>query len=380
MRYMLFQTETNNIQIGIHIADVSSYIPADSLLDKELKKRCESVYLPTDVNKQTQVNMLPPKLVEKCSLIMSTVKRSFTVVITLNDNKIVDVKFVRTLINVKKNLSYDEAEHMIDNELKLMYEIGKIFNKSSSYDIHEMVAAYMILANSLVAEHLPNHALVRKHKGQRQELEIDTTEVDPKLITYANLLMTEAAEYQIGKQNAEHAGLAKKVYTTFTSPIRRYADIIIHRMLADSTYKIDETYVSNLNTVHKNYNKNERNSIIIYKMFNLVKNNEVHEFDGHVVMINNETKKIRVLIDTDILNNFDLETRIIDKKLDHLVEYELNDNKISIKGNNNIVQFYLFQKIRLKLVFVMKYKKKVIAKIINQDINKLFLNQNDVSL
>src|SRR5437868_1122053 len=57
-------------EIGVHISDVSSYIEESSLLDDELKLRGETVYL-TDISsskKQIQINMLPPKLTEICSL------------------------------------------------------------------------------------------------------------------------------------------------------------------------------------------------------------------------------------------------------------------------------------------------------------------------
>lgn len=374
--HVIHNNNNNNIQIGIHIADVSSYIPIDSPLDKEIRNRCESIYLSLDHDKQLHVPMLPKQLVQQCSLTSKVKKRCFSVLINLNMNKIISTEFVRSTIIVKENLSYNDAENLVNNELKLMYNIGKLFINDENYDTHKMVESYMILANCLVAEKLPpKEALLRSHKGQQNI--IINNDINPELVKYANLLMTEAAEYCIGiSDESTHVGLNKKIYTHFTSPIRRFCDVIVHRMLFD-TYKTDDETVDHINLMHKKYNICERKSVIIYKLFNLVNKNNIIQVIGHIVNIDIINHKIRILIDTDILKKFDVEARIIDKKLDHLVKYEYEDNKMIVYNDNHLVEFKLFDQIIIKLCLVLKNKKKIITQIIDPDITKLFASTND---
>ncbi|XP_071345827.1 DIS3-like exonuclease 1 isoform X2 [Trachinotus anak] len=136
-------------------------------------------------------------------------------------------------------------------------------------EVHETVAECMIYANHWVArkiqEAFPHQALLRHHPPARQEFfsqlvesarakgfTIDTRSnkaladsldraVDPQDPLVNRLLrmmttqaMSEALYFSTGAQSLDqfyHYGLALDRYTHFTSPIRRYADIVVHRLL-----------------------------------------------------------------------------------------------------------------------------------------------------
>lgn len=145
-----------------------------------------------------------------------------------------------------------------------------------TYETNQLVEEFMLLANVVVAQHIaksfPNCALLRRHPtpsvdmfepllkiARALNVEIDVSsnkqlsrslqkveekfeaENDPFKATLFRIsttrCMTQALYFSAGEASQEeyfHYGLASNIYTHFTSPIRRYADIIVHRMLSHS--------------------------------------------------------------------------------------------------------------------------------------------------
>ena len=102
-----------NYEIGIHIADVSYYLEAQSPLDKEAYKRGTSVYLVDKV-----VPMLPEQLSnDLCSLNPSQNKLCFSVVLEISKKlEIIKHWIGRTVINSNHRFTYEEAQKIIQGE------------------------------------------------------------------------------------------------------------------------------------------------------------------------------------------------------------------------------------------------------------------------
>jgi len=374
------------IEIGIHIADVSSFIPRNSDLDKELSKRCESIYL-----KNQQINMLPNKLVEFFSLTNGVEKNAFSLIINTNDTiDIIDFKIRHTKILVKKNLSYTEAENLVETDLKLMFETGellykKIFktNNLLNFDTHMMVEAYMILANSLIAEyiskHNPTNVLLRCQNDSDNKYIYDKDIKDTKKILLykkANNLLMSKASYSIGvSEKSTHMGLDIKLYTHFTSPIRRYADIINHRMTNDILENIQNKYninIDQLNNIHtlNNYCEKLSNQLdltyLIHEKFN-------DSYDTYGYVIGFDENKINIHINNKI-TNIDLTTNLYSNELKHLISVENKNNKLILTNNilNKKIEINLFQKIKLILISNIFSSKKLLIKIYYPNIRLLF--------
>lgn len=157
-------------------------------------------------------------------------------------------------------------------ELNEQQEIENLVPKQT-LEIHETIAECMIFANHWVArkisEVFPSCALLRHHPLPRQEqfgdlvlsakaknFEIDTSSnkalaesldrcIDPDDPVYNKILrslatkaMSNALYFSTGSLSEDqyfHYGLGLDLYTHFTSPIRRYADVIVHRLLMAAT-------------------------------------------------------------------------------------------------------------------------------------------------
>lgn len=153
------------------------------------------------------------------------------------------------------NLEFPEVKVRLDKNGKPTH-IEKIY-----YDIsHQLIEEFMLAANEAVAKHicqLQVPCIYRIHEdpdldklrdfrdyaqsfgykvgdvAHRQELQKLLKQVEGKPEEYAiNLnLLRSLKQARYSPNPAGHYGLAKKFYTHFTSPIRRYADLVVHRTL-----------------------------------------------------------------------------------------------------------------------------------------------------
>jgi len=361
----------NEYEIGIHISDVSSYIPIDSLLDDELTHRCESLYL-----KDCQIDMLPDFLLRECSLTIGKEKRVMSIIIILTEEyKIKNIRFEHYMINVKQNLSYEKAQYLINNksdqDLCLMYELGKqmIKNKTipfetKEYDTHTMVEVYMILANIIVARQ-QNNKIFRSNNGPQKELY--KNDENNEMIKKANMLLMSKASYTIEKNC--HVGVGD-IYTHYTSPIRRYIDILVHRNLSNIVTENVENKIVHINMIKNIYKKCENLSNMIDKIYELnIKNGDILIATGYVIYF--DDKKVKIYVE-----GYDMivTSMLYSEKLMHLVETEINNDTIILKKEKSSIQIKMkmFDKIKIQIAFTIFMKKKLSVIILEPNIRDLF--------
>jgi exoribonuclease R len=356
-------------EIGIHIADVSSFIMEGTNLDDELKSRIETIY---DYKKKP-IHMIPEELsVEHISLREGSIKRAFSVILKLNSNfEITNIEFKKTLIKVEKNLTYDEAQEMITNNINIkgLYEIGielkkqiaKAFPECENYDTHQMVAVYMIFANKLAGEKIqavsPENVILRVHAGQNKDNKdsyefVNLGEINSILIQKNMVSLTEQARYQIGIQNCGHRGLDLEFYTHMTSPIRRYADIIIHRqlwkiILGENIPRPDVETVFCMNFYKKLYKQMER-YMRVSEIVSII-GTSCQETDAYITSINEDRESIRIFVPQFDL---DYDLNLIHNKLKNILKVSIQNNTVKIQNIHEKTEtiYQLFQKIRIKFV------------------------------
>jgi len=284
-------------RLGVHIADVAAYVKPDSTMDREARRRGNSVYLPDRV-----IPMLPERLSNGvCSLKPGVDRLTHSVFIEYDRNgRIKGTRFARSVIRSARRLTYKEAyailkspaHDQLSERLHGAWKLAVLLRRKrfqhGSLDLdfpeikvrvdengrpvrleriendesHQLIEEFMLAANEAVASELKKRTIptiYRVHENPDPE----------KLAEYRELILshnyragdlTHRAELQrflasikgkpeeqalkIGllkslkrarylTQPLGHFGLAKSNYLHFTSPIRRYADLIVHRALGE---------------------------------------------------------------------------------------------------------------------------------------------------
>lgn len=294
----LTKDRDGNWRLGVHIADVSAFIPMHSPLDEEARRRGNSVYLPGKV-----IPMLPEVLSNGiCSLQPGQKRFAKSVYITYNaEGKVLQTEFDNTIIRSAARLTYEEADRILRGratgfpgevvallkdmetlakaiearrrkagmihldlpETELIYDAsGQVIDARPADDSypHTIIEMFMVEANEAVAGLLDRFRIpflrrihpapdaqsaknlsrfiklfrmkvprvLDRHAIQDLLESVKGTPLSYAINTYV-LRSLPKAEYS--PLNIGHYALASTHYCHFTSPIRRYADLLVHRLL-----------------------------------------------------------------------------------------------------------------------------------------------------
>jgi ribonuclease R len=281
----------------VAIADVSFYVRPGGALDREARKRANSVYFPDRV-----VPMLPEILsADVCSLKEGAPRAAMACHMTFDKaGRMTAFRFTRAIVRIAEVIAYEDAQARIDQgkaephlinlwaawaalararkdrdplDLELperrvvLDEHGRIttITLRERLDAHRVVEDFMIAANVAAAKALESKAapvVYRIHEPPSREklialkdylatferklalgqvitpslfnkmLKNIEDDAEKALIMEAVLRSQTQAYY--GPRNAGHFGLALGSYAHFTSPIRRYSDLLVHRALVDA--------------------------------------------------------------------------------------------------------------------------------------------------
>ena len=306
-------------QLGVHIADVAAYMEPGSALDREARRRGNSVYLPDRV-----IPMLPERLSNGvCSLKPQVDRLTHSVFIQFDRNgNAKSARFAKTVIRSARRLTYKEAYAILKSQsrndgfqavagkmtagkpsflegvqrdqlgerLHLAWELAALLRRKrfehgaleldfpevkvwvdaqgkpvrlervENDESHQLIEEFMLAANEAVARELKKRAIPTVHRvhenpdpeklaeyrefalsfgykvgdlTHRAELQRLLAEVrgkpEEQALKVGLLKSLKRARYD--PQPLGHYGLEKTNYLHFTSPIRRYADLVVHRAL-----------------------------------------------------------------------------------------------------------------------------------------------------
>jgi len=284
--------------LGVHIADVSFFVSADSALDSEARTRGNSVYLPGKT-----LPMLPEILSNGiCSLQPDQARFVKSVYLTYDQKgKVVSRRFANSVMKSRQRLTYEQADRTLKGHTKevkpeviellknmeslsrviekrrakngmlhldlpetelVMDESGQVVDAHPADDSypHTIIEMFMVEANEAVASLLDrlDVAFMRRIHPEPDAFSMrDLAKIirafgfslprNPDRFAIQDLLAAvKGADFsmavnlavlksfekaQYAPLHIGHYALASTCYCHFTSPIRRYADLLVHRVL-----------------------------------------------------------------------------------------------------------------------------------------------------
>ena len=312
-------------QLGVHIADVSAYVTPDSALDREARRRGNSVYLPDRV-----IPMLPERLSNGvCSLNPGVDRLTHSVFVEFDKSgRAKNARFAKSVIRSAKRLTYKEAYAILQTKpngelsrrLHGAWELASLLRRKrfehGSLDLdfpevkvyvdpagkpirlervendesHQLIEEFMLAANEAVARELRHRSIATiyrvhedpdpeklaeyrefvlsfNHKvgdlSHRKEVQRFLASIrgkpEEQALKIGLLKSLKRARY--AAQPLGHYGLAKANYLHFTSPIRRYADLVVHRTLAEhNSLRRSKIDIGQIESLANHISDTERNA------------------------------------------------------------------------------------------------------------------------
>ena len=247
-------------EIGIHIADAAALVEQGTPLDREAEVRASSIYLPDG-----KIAMLPPAISEGvCSLKAGKDRLVMSFLFRMDAQaNVIEQKIVPSVVRIREQLTYQEVDDRVgkDDFLRIAYDLAVQLRKQrlekgavilplpeiqvyvnsvgmihlSRYEKETpsqiMVSEWMIAANALAGSYLAEHGIPAIYRSQAEcKQETDFTQSEhPIFHIFRKRRLFARAE--LDTKSAMHCSLAVPHYTTVTSPIRRYADLVVQRQL-----------------------------------------------------------------------------------------------------------------------------------------------------
>ncbi len=414
--------------VGVHIADVSHYVPPGSEIDEEALERATSVYLVDRV-----LPMLPEELsADLCSLRPGADRLTVSAWLELDATAAVkSVRFAGGIIRSQQALAYEEAQEIIDGkgrhgeerrsslvalrDLALQLRRRRLARGGLDFDLpearvivnaageptqiqrllrlesHQLIEEFMILVNQSVARLAESRALpflYRIHEppdpdrlerlreflsGLGLKLPRDAERspralqrllerVDgrPEEAVVSTLVLRSMKQARYSAKLEGHFGLGLRAYSHFTSPIRRYPDLVAHRVLGSAVLgrgTLDPTLADRLGFVAERSSQREREAMeaerdsVELKKMEFMERHVGDEFEGTVSGV--KSFGFFVMVDDVLVEGL---VHVSELEDDY---YRFVEEEYSLVGEGRRRRFRLGDRVRVQVVRVDRGARKL---------------------
>ena len=251
----------DQVDVGVHISNVSHYVEKWSSLDREAVRRGDTVYLP-----EGRIDIFPEELMKnKFSLFEGKPRSSLSLILTFNKDtyELKEHRFFKSKIVVNKNYTYAEAEKIFSDklwgrflvalaqnlrekriangafilqlpELKIKANEQKSISIKKNYMssvAHFVIAELMIITNQISAKFLSENSVPAVFRIQTEEISAEARELDREDPLFPIKVIKYLKPSRSSLTPEKHSSLGLQYYLQSTSPIRRYFDIVVQRQI-----------------------------------------------------------------------------------------------------------------------------------------------------
>lgn len=275
------ESKDDQVILHVHVADPSDLVTGK--LEEEAKFRGETVYLP-----EIKIPMLPEMITNLTTLKSRGIKTlTFSCKIDLDTGDLSDHQIRRGIINNLKHFTYEEAEQIKDNpDLELLKRIREAHLKYRDSKGHlnfsfprglaqldlenqkilvkleddllmkKVVAESMIIAGRIAGEYLKE----RKIYGPFRNHTCGILDIESKSLLEKYEILKGIQGASVDCIPRKHDSMGLDAYVKVTSPLRRYLDLVTHKILkqAEGGSKYGKSWFeNNLVSIHRQelYNK-----------------------------------------------------------------------------------------------------------------------------
>lgn len=237
-------------RLWVHVADVAALVRPDGHIDHAARERSANLYLPERIH-----TMLPEALTDRLGLGLAERSPALSFGFCLGDDELAEIEIVPSWVRVQR-ASYDEVDGRMHeqpfaaiNGMTRAYRARRLARGAARIDLPEasvrvvgdevvirplpklasrdMVTDAMLMAGEAAARFAQANGIVIPYAMQPSPEEIRQPQGMAEMYAYRRLFKPSRASLE----PEPHFGLGLDLYARATSPLRRYADLVVHQQL-----------------------------------------------------------------------------------------------------------------------------------------------------
>ena len=305
--------------LWVHVADVAALVAPASPLDLAARERASNLYLPEHTHA-----MLPDALVQQLGMGLSDQSPALSIGCRFDGDQLQDIRVELSRVQVQRT-TYDAVNDRLDDPefaglvaLTDAYRARRMAQQATTLNLpdvsvkvvngvvsveslsktpsRDVVADAMVMAGEAVARFAQEHELAIPFAMQPPPDSIQQPETLAEMYAYRRCF--KASRMVLAPE--PHAGLGLSSYSRCTSPLRRYADLVVHQQLRAflrgeeprSVEQLDEALLS-LNGINGSIRRAERLSNLHWKLIFL---QQQPDWTGEGFVVAIDERKATVLI------------------------------------------------------------------------------------